>query len=122
MIDETFLTTEEVLEYLQVNLRTVYRLIKAGKIPAVRAAQADAIAVRDLPRHVVDQGAVAERFREVGKLDHAAGAPSAFDAAASTCGTRNGLVRYPATPRFTASIALDSVEKPVMIMTGRSVL
>ena len=33
MIDETFLTTEEVLEYLQVNLRTVYRLIKAGKIP-----------------------------------------------------------------------------------------
>ena len=31
MIDETFLTTEEVLEYLQVNLRTVYRLIKAGK-------------------------------------------------------------------------------------------
>jgi len=36
MIDESFLTTEEVLEYLQVNLRTVYRLIKAGKIPAVR--------------------------------------------------------------------------------------
>src|SRR5712691_4430723 len=36
MMDETFLTTEEVLEYLQVNLRTVYRLIKAGKIPAVR--------------------------------------------------------------------------------------
>ena len=35
MIDETFLTTEEVLEYLQVNLRTVYRLIKAGKIRAL---------------------------------------------------------------------------------------
>src|SRR4029079_16239762 len=35
MIDETFLTTKKVLEYLQVNLRTVYRLIKAGKIPAV---------------------------------------------------------------------------------------
>ena len=30
-----FLTTEEVLEYLQVNLRTVYRLIKAGKIEVV---------------------------------------------------------------------------------------
>mgnify|MGYP000856156025 CR=1 FL=1 len=39
MIDETFLTTEEVLEYLQVNLRTVYRLIKAGKIPAVRVGR-----------------------------------------------------------------------------------
>jgi excisionase family DNA binding protein len=35
MIDESFLTTEEVLEYLQINLRIVYRLIKAGKIPAL---------------------------------------------------------------------------------------
>ncbi len=39
MIEEPFLTTEEVLEYLQVNLRTVYRLIKAGKIPAVRVGR-----------------------------------------------------------------------------------
>ena len=39
MIDESFLTTEEVLEYLQINLRTVYRLIKAGKIPAVRVGR-----------------------------------------------------------------------------------
>jgi len=37
--DHVFLTTEEVLEYLQVNLRTVYRLIKAGKIPAVRVGR-----------------------------------------------------------------------------------
>lgn len=33
------MTAEEVLEYLQVNLRTVYRLIKAGKIPAVRVGR-----------------------------------------------------------------------------------
>ena len=39
MTDETFLTTEEVLEYLQVNLRTVYRLVKAGKLPAVRVGR-----------------------------------------------------------------------------------
>jgi excisionase family DNA binding protein len=39
MVDDTFLTTEEVLEYLQVNLRTVYRLIKAGRIPAVRVGR-----------------------------------------------------------------------------------
>lgn len=39
MIDEAFLTTEEVLDYLNVNLRTVYRLIKAGKIPAVRVGR-----------------------------------------------------------------------------------
>jgi excisionase family DNA binding protein len=37
--DEGFLTTEEVLDYLQVNLRTVYRLIKGGKIPAVRVGR-----------------------------------------------------------------------------------
>ena len=36
---DTFLTTEEVLDYLQVNLRTVYRLIKAGRIPAVRVGR-----------------------------------------------------------------------------------
>ena len=39
MNDDPFLTTEEVLDYLQVNLRTVYRLIKAGKIPAVRVGR-----------------------------------------------------------------------------------
>jgi excisionase family DNA binding protein len=37
--DDVFLTTEEVLDYLHVNLRTVYRLIKAGKIPAVRVGR-----------------------------------------------------------------------------------
>jgi excisionase family DNA binding protein len=39
MTDDTFLTTDEVLEYLQVNLRTVYRLIKAGKLPAIRVGR-----------------------------------------------------------------------------------
>ncbi len=32
----SFLTVEDVLEYLRVNLHTVYRLIKAGRIPASR--------------------------------------------------------------------------------------
>jgi excisionase family DNA binding protein len=48
MIDESFLTTEEVLEYLQVNLRTVYRLIKAGKIPAVRVGRQWRFRKRDI--------------------------------------------------------------------------
>src|SRR4030081_3190706 len=48
MIDETFLTTEEVLEYLQVNLRTVYRLIRAGKIPAVRVGRQWRFRKRDI--------------------------------------------------------------------------
>ena len=46
--DEGFLTTEEVLEYLQVNLRTVYRLIKAGKIPAVRVGRQWRFRKRDI--------------------------------------------------------------------------
>ena len=48
MIDEGFLTTEEVLAYLQVNLRTVYRLIKAGKIPAVRVGRQWRFRKRDI--------------------------------------------------------------------------
>lgn len=48
MTDDSFLTTEEVLEYLQVNLRTVYRLIKAGKIPAVRVGRQWRFRKRDI--------------------------------------------------------------------------
>jgi len=48
MQDEGFLTTEEVLEYLQVNLRTVYRLIKAGRIPAVRVGRQWRFRKRDI--------------------------------------------------------------------------
>lgn len=48
MTDEHFLTTEEVLDYLQVNLRTVYRLIKAGKIPAVRVGRQWRFRKRDI--------------------------------------------------------------------------
>jgi excisionase family DNA binding protein len=38
-VPEAFLTTDEVLAYLQVNLRTVYRLIDAGQLPAVRVGR-----------------------------------------------------------------------------------
>ncbi len=48
MTDDHFLTTEEVLDYLQVNLRTVYRLIKAGKIPAVRVGRQWRFRKRDI--------------------------------------------------------------------------
>lgn len=47
-MEEGFLTTEEVLDYLQVNLRTVYRLIKAGKIPAVRVGRQWRFRKRDI--------------------------------------------------------------------------
>jgi excisionase family DNA binding protein len=48
MSDEGFLTTEEVLDYLQVNLRTIYRLIKAGKLPAVRVGRQWRFRKRDI--------------------------------------------------------------------------
>jgi len=31
-----FLTTEEVLDYLRVTPRTIYRLIRSGELPAIR--------------------------------------------------------------------------------------
>jgi len=33
------MTTEEVIAYLRVNTRTVYRLIQAGDLPAVRVGR-----------------------------------------------------------------------------------
>jgi excisionase family DNA binding protein len=48
MTDEPFLTTDEVLEYLHVNLKTLYRLIKAGKIPAVRVGRQWRFRKRDI--------------------------------------------------------------------------
>jgi len=55
-MDDVFLTTEEVLEYLQVNLRTVYRLIKAGKIPAVRVGRQWRFRKADIDRWLSSHG------------------------------------------------------------------
>jgi excisionase family DNA binding protein len=63
--DEIFLTTEEVLEYLQVNLRTVYRLIKAGKIPAVRVGRQWRFRKRDIDAWLDTQRPRGERVGAV---------------------------------------------------------
>lgn len=70
--DEVFLTTEEVLEYLQVNLRTVYRLIKAGKIPAVRVGRQWRFRKRD-----IDAWLDSQRTQSGGGAAAAAAAPAA---------------------------------------------
>jgi excisionase family DNA binding protein len=75
MIDESFLTTEEVLEYLQVNLRTVYRLIKAGKIPAVRVGRQWRFRKRD-----IDAWLESQRPRTVRAQPSPQRAPAATDA------------------------------------------
>ncbi len=36
---EPYLTSEDLAAYLRLNVKTVYRLTKAGKIPAVRVGQ-----------------------------------------------------------------------------------
>jgi len=69
-MDETFLTTEEVLAYLQVNLRTVYRLIKAGKIPAVRVGRQWRFRKRD-----IDAWLDSQRPRGASKAAAAAATP-----------------------------------------------
>jgi excisionase family DNA binding protein len=60
-MEDAFLTTEEVLDYLQVNLRTVYRLIKAGKIPAVRVGRQWRFRKRDLDVWLEAQRTQSER-------------------------------------------------------------
>src|SRR5512140_950706 len=55
MIDEIFMTTEEVLEYLQVTQRTIYRLIKAGRIPAVRVGRQWRFRKQDVDRWLENQ-------------------------------------------------------------------
>jgi excisionase family DNA binding protein len=79
MMDETFLTTEEVLEYLQVNLRTVYRLIKAGKIPAVRVGRQWRFRKRDIDGWLDSQrprGAARMPAGDAPAIRSAAGAPA----------------------------------------------
>jgi len=71
-MDEAFLTTEEVLAYLQVNLRTVYRLIKAGRIPAVRVGRQWRFRKRD-----VDAWLESQRARGAGATAPAAEGPAA---------------------------------------------
>jgi excisionase family DNA binding protein len=53
--DDTFLTTGEVLEYLNVNVRTVYRLIRARSIPAVRVGRQWRFRKRDLDSSLESQ-------------------------------------------------------------------
>ena len=53
--DDAFLTTEEVLAYLHVSVRTVYRLVKAGKLPAIRAGRQWRFRKRDLDAWVASQ-------------------------------------------------------------------
>jgi len=64
---EAFLTTEEVLEYLQVNLRTVYRLIKNNSIPAVRVGRQWRFKKHDIDAWLAGKGTTAQSARPEGR-------------------------------------------------------
>jgi excisionase family DNA binding protein len=48
MNDDHFLTTDEAVDYLQINHRTLYRLLKVGGIPAVRVGRQWRFRTRDI--------------------------------------------------------------------------
>jgi excisionase family DNA binding protein len=115
MIDETFLTTEEVLAYLQVNLRTVYRLIKAGKIPAVRVGRQWRFRKRDIDAWLDSQ-------RPRGGT-RATPAPAASRAAGSTARPRVLVVDDEASIRDLLAKTLALAEYDVDVAPdGRSAL
>lgn len=101
--DEVFLTTEEVLEYLQVNLRTVYRLIKAGKIPAVRVGRQWRFRKRDIDAWLDSQRPRAEH----------AGAPAGAAAPVRTARQRVLVVDDEASIRDLLSKTLALAEYDV---------
>jgi excisionase family DNA binding protein len=63
MKDDNYLTTDELLDYLHINLRTIYRLIKAGKIPAVRVGRQWRFRKRDIDAWLKGDQKTAERPR-----------------------------------------------------------
>ena len=63
MNDDHYLTTDELLDYLHINLRTIYRLIKAGKIPAVRVGRQWRFRKRDIDAWLSGHRKAGERAR-----------------------------------------------------------
>ena len=59
--EDEFLTTDEVLGYLRINARTVYRLIRNGELPAVRIGRQWRIRRDDLDRWLETRRPVAAR-------------------------------------------------------------
>ncbi len=50
-----FLTVQEVADLMRVSSMTVYRLIKAGDLPAVRVGRSFRVADRDVDQYLADR-------------------------------------------------------------------
>jgi excisionase family DNA binding protein len=110
MIDETFLTTEEVLEYLQVNLRTVYRLIKAGKIPAVRVGRQWRFRKSDIDAWLDNERS--------GTVTTSAGSQPPADAAAATSAPL--VPRHAATPNERPRVLVVDDEESIRDLLAKT--
>jgi excisionase family DNA binding protein len=63
MSTDPYLTTEEVIEYLQVNIRTIYRMVKRGEIPGFRVGRQWRFRKRDVDAWLAKRDAAAARGR-----------------------------------------------------------
>jgi excisionase family DNA binding protein len=63
MSTDPYLTTEEVIDYLQVNVRTIYRMVKRGEIPAFRVGRQWRFRKRDVDAWLAKRDAAAARGR-----------------------------------------------------------
>ncbi|MBI2346906.1 MAG: helix-turn-helix domain-containing protein [Deltaproteobacteria bacterium] len=81
--DEAFYTPEQVAKRLQVSLTTLYNLIKAREIPAVRIGKSFRIPESELERrlHITSKGAVVPKIVRnfVDRLQHSALAKKVTD-------------------------------------------
>ena len=107
-MDETFLTTDEVLDYLQVNLRTVYRLIKAGKLPAVRVGRQWRFRRADLDAWLEGQGTGRRRVRAMSAAPVPAPAPRRVLVVDDEVGIRELLTRTLALAEYEVEALADA--------------
>jgi excisionase family DNA binding protein len=63
MSSDPFLTTEEAVDYLQVNVRTIYRMVKRSEIPAFRVGRQWRFRKRDIEAWLAKRDAAAARGR-----------------------------------------------------------
>jgi excisionase family DNA binding protein len=103
-MDDVFLTTTEVIEYLQVNLRTLYRLLKAGKLPAVRVGRQWRFRKADVDAWLESQ--------------HPAMRPASSRALPAD--RREPLPRTPAVPRAAPRVLVADDEESIREMLART--
>jgi excisionase family DNA binding protein len=65
---ENFLKTEEVEAYLHIDQRTIYRLVHAGKLPAVRVGRQWRFRREDIEAWLVESQAAASRTNTVPRI------------------------------------------------------